>query len=276
LFGTDVEFLIDTARSPQENMQLDHERAIACCAGTARPLLRLYSWNPWGVSLGAHQREYDVDIAACRREGFEVVRRPTGGRAVLHANEVTYCAVLPLVLPQAPSRTIHDIYRDIHILILSALHALGATDTFFEKTQPDWRAHYRSHQHSMVCFSSSARYEIVWHDARTATSKKVVGSAQKLYTPNARIRSCSASSDNNAHHGNAVVLQHGSILLGSGHERLAEVARVVDEHEREHIRQALQTKSATLEEVCGRTVSFDECAEAIQNVFFASFELQCS
>jgi lipoate-protein ligase A len=255
LFGGAFDFHTEESCTPHENMKHDHERALAHCAGAAAPMLRLYSWQPWAISLGAHQREYDVDVEACRRKGFELVRRPTGGRAVLHANELTYCVVAPLATREQPERTIHDVYRDVHILLLQALHALGATEAAFEKTQADLRAHYRGGAYSMVCFSSSARYEIVWQRHEdNGSARKLVGSAQRLYThPN---------------NGNlATVLQHGSILLGAGHEQLADVARVVDEAERESIRRALAEKAATLEDVCAREVSFAECAEAIARVF---------
>jgi lipoate-protein ligase A len=268
LFGGTFDVCIEEACIPNENMTRDHERALAHCAGTAAPMLRLYSWQPWAVSLGAHQREYDMDREACRRKGFELVRRPTGGRAVLHANELTYCIVTPLATPEQPDRTMHDVYRDIHILLLQALHALGATEAAFEKTQADLRAHYRGGAQSVVCFSSSARYEIVWQrheqgvykeNTSQQGARKLVGSAQRLYT------TCSHAADSHAHI--PTVLQHGSVLLSAGHEQLADMARVVDEVERETVRRALTEKAATLSEVCGRVVSFAECAEAITQAF---------
>ncbi len=226
---------------PQTNMDIDHHRALALASGEAKPMLRLYSWKPYAVSLGAHQRSSDIDERACERQGIEIVRRPTGGRAIVHANELTYSVVLPLTTSSAPKRSAHDIYRDVHILLLRGLHTLGATMLDFEKKQPDFRAHYKSGTVAMPCFASSARFEIV------RGAQKVVGSAQKIY-------------------GN-VVLQHGSILLGAGHERLADVLNLHTSAEREQIRRTIGERSTTLEEVLQRTVSFEECAEALLRAF---------
>lgn len=245
LFGVEsleeIEIAVHPHHEPQANMNIDHEHALALQSGTAKPMLRLYSWKPHAVSLGAHQRESDIDRAACKRLGIDIVRRPTGGRAIVHADELTYSIVLPIATSDKTHRTIHDVYRDVHILLLRALHRLGATMLDFEKKQPDFRAHYKSGSVAMPCFASSARHEIV-HGTR-----KVVGSAQKLY-------------------GN-VVLQHGSILLGAGHERLADILNLSSDQEREHIRQTIRERSATLEKVLGRQISFDECANAVLATF---------
>src|SRR4051794_7718868 len=56
-------------------------------------VLRLYSWEPWAVSIGYQQSMDAVDLEACREKGIDVIRRPTGGRAVLHANEMTYAVI---------------------------------------------------------------------------------------------------------------------------------------------------------------------------------------
>ncbi len=219
--------------SPAENMRLDEQRARACAAAEAGPWLRLYGWQPWAISLGANQRHSDIDPELCASKGFEIVRRPTGGRAILHADELTYCVVVPL----AERQTVHDVYRDIHLLVRDALAAIGADGIDFQKSQPDFRSLYKSPTRSLPCFASSARYELQWQ------SKKIVGSAQRLF--------------------GSVVLQHGSILLGSGHEQLADVASVATDEERGTMKAALLDGTATLSQICGRPVSYEECAGAI-------------
>lgn len=212
---------------------MDEERARACATGAAQPLLRLYAWKPWAVSLGANQRESDIDPALCADRGFAIVRRPTGGRAVLHANELTYCVVAPL----ANNQTAHSLYRDIHLLLLAALQTLGIRDMSFQKSQPDFRTLYTMPTSSLPCFASAARYELQWH------GKKVVGSAQRRF-------------------GN-VVLQHGSLLLGAGHEQLADVATLADGTARSAMRTKLREHTATLHDICGRPIAYEECARAI-------------
>jgi lipoate-protein ligase A len=237
----ELDILVQPDHEAQSNMDTDRERALHLASGEAKPMLRLYSWKPYSVSLGAHQRESDIDFAACERLGIAVVRRPTGGRAIFHANELTYSLVLPLATTLEPKRTAHDIYRDVHILLLQALQSLGAEGLDFEKKQPDFRSLYRSGSVAMPCFASSARYELLFD------GRKVVGSAQKLY-------------------GN-VVLQHGSVLLGAGHERLAEVLNISNDAERSEVQRMILSHSAILAEACGREISFEECARAILRVF---------
>jgi lipoate-protein ligase A len=165
--------------------------------------------------------------------------------------ELTYSVVVPLTFTPndtslsclLPNRTPHDVYQAVHLFLQQALTRLGIDEIEFEKTQPNFRALYRSGSIAMPCFASSARYELVYE------GRKVVGSAQKLY-------------------GNGtVVLQHGSILLDSGHERLADVLRLNSESEREAIRQLMNDRTATLSEIAGRRISFDECAKAILTSF---------
>jgi lipoate-protein ligase A len=228
-----LEIIDSGAGTAAHNMLIDEQRAHACAAGEASPLLRLYAWQPWAVSLGANQRETDIDPQRCAERGFDLVRRPTGGRAILHADELTYCVVTPL----ADGQTVHDLYRDIHLLLRDALVSLGAIGLDFEKSQPDFRALYKSSTRSLPCFSSAARYELQWH------GRKLVGSAQRRY--------------------GTVVLQHGSILLGSGHEQLADVATLASEEERKTMRSTLLNQTTTLHEICGRTISYEECSAAI-------------
>src|SRR5260221_12346908 len=88
--------------------------------GPGTAVLRVYGWNPPAISIGIHQRESDFDAGALRREGIDLVRRPTGGRAILHAHELTYSAVMP-VEDLGPRET----YRFVGRCILRALTILG-------------------------------------------------------------------------------------------------------------------------------------------------------
>jgi lipoate-protein ligase A len=228
---------------PQAQMDFDRRRAEAVARGEARAMFRLYSWKPYAVSLGAHQKESDIDAARARARNIAIVRRPTGGRAVFHAAELTYSLVTPIATAREPKRTVHEIYRDVHILLLQALRLLsggGASELDFQKTQSDFRLRYKSGVAAAPCFASSARYEIVFNN------RKIIGSAQKKY-------------------GN-VLLQHGSILLDNAHEELAELMNLPDDAARAAMKQMIREHSATLREACGREIGFEECAAAILSV----------
>lgn len=201
--------------------------------------MRLYAWNPWCISLGKHQKEEDINTHEVQQRGWHIVRRATGGRAVLHANEITYSIVMRL--PQGINQ--HDVYRYTHTKLRDAFLTLGAESLDFQKTQPRFATTYKESQSAAVCFASSARYEIEHN------GNKVVGSAQRLF-------------------GN-VLLQHGSILLDSGHEQLAYCLANKTPEQQEQIRTTMLQHSATLRQACKREISYNEVADAMRSVFTA-------
>ncbi|MBI4829546.1 MAG: lipoate--protein ligase family protein [Nitrospinae bacterium] len=150
----------------------------------AAPALRLYQWDRPTVSLGYAQdaaRGLNVDYLA--REEIPLVRRPTGGRAVLHDREVTYSVAIPASSPRFGSLT--QVYAFTRMALAAALASLGA--------RVDDTAEHGAGR-SAVCFASRARHEIA------VNGRKVVGSAQR------RTR--------------GALLQHGSIILDTDRSRL--------------------------------------------------------
>ena len=102
------------------NMQFDEYLAVKLSSGIGVPTLRLYGWDPPAVSIGFNQDAGEFDEEKLRRSGIDLVRRPTGGRAILHANELTYSVVLA-----AGGRTPKEIYRFISEGLLAGVRALG-------------------------------------------------------------------------------------------------------------------------------------------------------
>lgn len=189
-------------------MAADHFLARQTGQLLDRPLLRFFTWKPFCVSLGYHQNEAEVDIGACHRQEIDVVRRPTGGRAILHAQELTYSLIYPF-----KGMDVMNFYRLAHLPFVDALQELDIPAEY-KPAQADFRTFYTS-DHASVCFAASAKYEVEIHD------KKVIGSAQRVYE-------------------NAI-LQHGSLLLGPFHRKLVQllnlpveksdkIARYVQQH----------------------------------------------
>lgn len=210
------------------------------------PTLRIYGWTPWAISLGYNQKETDINVEECRKRNIDIVRRPTGGRAILHANELTYSVVL-----SAENKSIHALYSEISKAIAAGLKNLGA-EVDFQQHQPDFQTLYKS-QSSIPCFSSAARFEILHH------GKKIVGSAQRRYT---------------ATNGEEVVLQHGSLLFGEEHQLLAELLTVENRNIITAIQNDLRERTTTLQEVFQRNISFEETAEAIKYGFESEMNLR--
>jgi lipoyl(octanoyl) transferase len=224
-----------------ENMRRDEEYALMLQKSPEvgyAPLLRLYGWQPWAISLGFHQSPDDLNIRRCLAEGIDIVRRPTGGRAILHAEELTYCVVM-----YTGRRSVLTVYNDISQGLVRGLQLFGV-DVSLQKSQPDFRENYRNAS-SIPCFTSSARYEIEWQ------GRKLVGSAQRRYGDGER----------------DVVLQHGSILCGPAHKRLTEYLRIGDEAILERVRKEMGEKTVDLNEITGGTVDVPRLAGCIKRGF---------
>jgi lipoate-protein ligase A len=234
------QFLNTGAQSGQSNMDVDLDLARRLQEGVGEQTLRLYRWQPYAISLGFNQRIEDVDIDACAAAGIDVVRRPTGGRAILHAEELTYSVVM-----YSGGKNITEVYRLIGSALVRGLQRFHP-EICMGRTQPDFPNLYRQPS-SISCFGSTARYEIQFH------GKKLVGSAQRRY-------SASKAGEQE------IVLQHGSILIGPEHRRLAEFIRqrgVTDKI----IRQTLADRTTELSTILERPVSFDEVADVVRKGF---------
>ncbi|MCX7930879.1 MAG: lipoate--protein ligase family protein [Chlorobi bacterium] len=225
---------IDGMCNGAENMRRDasHAATLLDTPDDNRIYIRLYAWQPWCISLGNTQAETDIDIDRAHADGIDVVRRPTGGRAILHARELTYALILRL----GEGLTHGHVYRFWHEWLATVLRTHFGTDGIvYSRTQPDFPQLQRQEPTRWLCFASSARFELLWR------GRKLVGSAQRLY--------------------GTVLLQHGSLLLGTGHERLPYYLRACSNPDT--VAAYLSSRSATLEDVCGRSISFDELSGAI-------------
>src|SRR5438046_6862855 len=174
---------LDTAgRSGAENMAID-AALLDRANGTGLSFLRLYRFDPPCLSLGRNEPAARYDRAAIARRGLDVVRRPTGGRAVWHEHEVTYAVAAPI----ATFGGLRGAYHAIHARLAAALHTLGVAATL----APD-RLTARPPDRRGSCFAAPVGGEVL------VGGRKLVGSAQVC-------------------EGRAF-LQHGSILLAGSQE----------------------------------------------------------
>jgi lipoate-protein ligase A len=112
------------------NMGLDEALLESVSAGRSGPALRLYGWDPPAVSVGYFQGlTEEVDLEACERFGFDVVRRISGGGAVLHKSELTYSIIIPQEHPLIPG-DLRESYRALGAGIVNGLERLGAEPGF--------------------------------------------------------------------------------------------------------------------------------------------------
>ena len=211
-------------------MKYDEQLAHALLASDHPFVVRVYGWKPPAISLGWHQDGDEIDHEKCSRQGVDVVRRPTGGRAILHSDEVTYSVVMV-----ASQKSVLTVYQQIGEALVRGLRELGA-DVSLEKSQPHFPSLYRSPS-AVACFASVARYEI------HVSGRKLVGSAQRRF----------ARPD-----GKEVVLQHGSILLGEDHRRIVGFLKGMKDSQRDSLKLELAQNTIDLSSALGRRVLFEE------------------
>jgi lipoate-protein ligase A len=220
------------------NMAVDQAILEAMIEGISPPTLRFYAWSPPCLTLGRSQRLSDVDLEACRAAGVDVVRRPTGGRSILHTDELTYSVALLQTDGRAEGGVLEG-YRRLSEGLLAGLQRLGvsAAQAAGRETQAD---------PTPICFETPADYEIAVND------HKLVGSAQW------RAR--------------GGVLQHGTLPL------FGDLTRIVDylafsRVERESQRRQLRLRALTLEEAMGQAIPFDRVARELAAGFAQALNL---
>ncbi len=213
-------------------MSIDHSLLDSARAGDTLPTLRFYRWTPPALTIGRFQSIEDIDLDACKRYGIDVVRRPTGGRALLHKDDFTYALVFPqgYGLPSSIEESYLYICRGIiKALLLVGLEVDIATHVGFRKKS------------SEACFSMPASADL------SCRGLKICGSAQ--------VRKGGA------------LLQHGSIMLRDNHELLFKLFRYPSEKIKEEREREYRRRCTNLERE-GLNLSWRELA----NAFISGFE----
>lgn len=218
------------------NMAIDEALLEQVSIGASPPVLRLYAWDPPCLSLGYGQLYNDVDEPALRARGWDAVRRPTGGRAILHTDELTYSVTAPPDHPLMQGGILAS-YERLSSALLRGLQLLAVPAAHEQAYALPAGADPRG----PVCFEVPSNWEI------TVDGKKLVGSAQMRRS--------------------AGVLQHGTLPLTGDLARITQVLTFPDESERAAAAERLLARAVTVETALGRTVSWSEAAEALPRGF---------
>jgi lipoate-protein ligase A len=222
------------------NMAIDEAILYALAEGHSQPTLRFYEWTPPCLSLGYNQHYTEVDETACRALEYTWVRRATGGRAILHTDELTYSLVTRRDDPRVKGDIVES-YRALSRGLLAGLNLLGVQAVQAKGDRP------KNPNQGAACFDTPSHYEV------TLNGKKLVGSAQVRRK--------------------GMVLQHGTLPLRGDISRIFEVL-ALSPGEKERLRQELLDRATTLETELGLVVSFREAAEALGQGFGQALHLQ--
>jgi lipoate-protein ligase A len=219
------------------NMAVDAAILEMVIEGKSQPTLRFYDWSPACLSLGFAQSYSDIDEDARAQRGWDVVRRPTGGRAILHTDELTYSVIGASDEPRLVGGVLES-YKRLSEGLMHSLKFLGL---------PVERQPMREHNgfgelDNPVCFEVPSDYEITLH------GKKIIGSAQARRKGGVR--------------GHGGVLQHGSLPLFGDIGRITEILRYPSKERQQESADRVRARAATVEEGLGRKVSFAEAQDA--------------
>lgn len=233
--------------SPSYNMALDEALLDWHSEGLIPPVIRFYEWNPPTLSIGYFQSvEKEIDLDAVKRLGLGFVRRPTGGRGVLHEHELTYSVIVTENYPDMPA-TVTEAYRVISEGLLLGFQNLGL-DAYFSVPDSEEKRLDLKKPKSAVCFDTPSWYELV------VEGKKVAGSAQTRQK--------------------GVILQHGAILVDLDEDKLIQTFKFSSDELRARVKASLSKKAVAINRIRENPVSMDDCKKAFKQGFADALNIE--
>ncbi|HET7658613.1 MAG TPA: biotin/lipoate A/B protein ligase family protein [Bacillales bacterium] len=228
-------FLDSGEGSPAYNMALDEALLNWQSEKLIPPTLRFYTWEPSTLSVGYFQRVKEkINLDGVRKHGLGLVRRLTGGRAVLHDQELTYSVVVSEDHPRMP-KTVTEAYRVISEGILQGFRELGLEAEFAIPTEKIKQSE------SAVCFDQPSWYELV------VSGRKAAGSAQTRQK--------------------GVILQHGAIPLDIDADKLFDLFVYPSKDAREKAQEGFDSKAVAINLLRSEPVSLERAKHAFHTGF---------
>ncbi|MCA1030709.1 lipoate--protein ligase family protein [Bacillus timonensis] len=226
--------------SPEYNMALDEALLDWHSEGLFPPTIRFYGWDPATLSIGYFQKvEKEINLEAVKKYELGFVRRPTGGRGVLHDQELTYSVIVSEDHPDMP-KTVTEAYRVISEGVLQGFIKLGL-DAYFAVPKTEKEKEGLKNPRSAVCFDAPSWYELV------VEGRKVAGSAQTRQK--------------------GVILQHGSILLDIDEDKLFDLFLYPSDRVRERMQRNFKNKAVAINALREEPVTIVEAKEAFKEGF---------
>lgn len=224
------------------NMAIDEAISIALSENRVPITLRFYRWNPPTLSIGYFQKaEKEVDFDDLKKHNIGFVRRPTGGRAVLHDKEITYSIILKEDYKNMPD-SVTESYRILSMPLLNGLIKMGLSA---QMTKPLTK---KLEHTTSACFDAPSSYEII------VNNKKIIGSAQKRFY--------------------GIILQHGSIPYELDIDLLFDCLKFENEKKREILKKYFEYKATSIFQELGKTLEWDYMVNIFKQEYSKWFELE--
>ena len=234
--------IIEAENDAYYNMAVDEAIMKIHSQGDTPPTLRFYGWQPAALSLGYFQQaKKEVDFEKCQQEGIDLVRRLTGGRAILHDRELTYSIIIREDY-NLLADSIEKSYQQISSGLVAGLNQLGIA----AELKAVERGKKAPRGHSAACFDAPSWYEVILNN------KKLIGSAQRR-------------KEN-------TILQHGSLPLDDSSEKIFELLNYNSAEMRKKSRRIFKAKSTNLKK-SGSKVDKKELIKALSSGLAKKFNL---
>jgi len=217
------------------NMAVDEAILESIYSGDSPPTLRLYAWQPTCLSLGHAQPYSEVNIEALAAKGWELVRRPTGGRAILHVDELTYAVIASEREPRVKGGVLES-YLRLSQALIESLRLLGLSPQAEKKESVSKKG-----KPNPVCFEVPSNYEI------TVNGKKLIGSAQARRKEG--------------------ILQHGALPLYGDLARIITALQFPNETAKTSAKDRLLAHATTVENELGQVITWQQASHAVQQAF---------
>ncbi|MDP6156387.1 MAG: lipoate--protein ligase family protein [Candidatus Thermoplasmatota archaeon] len=233
---------LDDFSDAATNMALDETLLQEQCKKDSIPSIRLYRWKPPALSVGYLQRIRDeVDLDICRKLGIDYVRRLTGGKAVLHDDELTYSIIIPSSHKKMEGIGVVDSYRTISKALVRSLQLCGIMCEIAPKIVPS-----QARMGSKICFETPSTYEVM------AGNKKIIGSAQTR--------------------DKGVILQHGSVPIDWDTEKMLDVMGIPIKG-RKVYRERFNEKATSISKELGHRIEFEDLIHCFVKGFEDTFKV---
>ncbi|MBU9712225.1 lipoate--protein ligase family protein [Evansella tamaricis] len=240
-------YLDSGLKGPAYNMALDEKLMDWHREKKIPPVVRFYGWDPATLSVGYFQKvEKEIDLSAVEKHGLGFVRRPTGGRGVLHDDELTYSVIVEEGHPKMPG-TVTEAYRVISEGLLEGFRLLGLQAEFSIPRTEEEKDRLKRPR-SAVCFDAPSWYELV------VEGRKIAGSAQTRQK--------------------GIILQHGSIILSLNEDKLFDVFQYPSQKVRERMQRAFKSKAVAINELTDKHIHLEEMKQAMKKGFEKGLDIQ--
>lgn len=223
-------------------MALDEVLLSQAACKAIPPTFRLYAWDPPTLSLGYAQKASDVNLLELKNQGWDLIRRPTGGKAILHIDELTYSITAPVDEPVV-SGSLLESYQRISAMLQKALEYLGVQTSADKQYE-----NLPNKSENPICFEVPSNFEI------TCKNKKLIGSAQARKLGG--------------------VLQHGSLPLYGDLSRITKVLNYLTDDDLQKAKNKVLDRAITLSDSASRSISWEETASALVAAFITMMDVQ--